>query len=70
MSSSHAPTFFILFHSQAVKTVDIEKAIGKPHSLWCAFAKFYERHGDVPNARVVFEKAIQVSITETYPTPG
>ena len=31
-----------------------------PHSLWCAFAKFYERHGDVPNGRVVFEKAIQV----------
>ena len=48
--------------SQAVKTVDIEKAIGKPHSLWCAFAKFYERHGDVPNARVVFEKAAQVCV--------
>ena len=47
---------------QAVKTVDIEKAIGKPHSLWCAFAKFYERHGDVPNARVVFEKAAQVCV--------
>ncbi len=48
------------FPPQAVRTVDIEKAIGKPHSLWCAFAKFYERHGDVVNARVVFEKAIQV----------
>ena len=50
----------ILTYTEAVKTVDIDKAIGKPHSLWCAFAKFYERHGDVPNGRVVFEKAIQV----------
>ena len=40
--------------------MDIEKALGKPHSLWCAFAKFYEHHGDVGNARVVFEKAVQV----------
>lgn len=45
---------------QAVKTVDADKALGKPHSLWCAFAKFYERHGDVPNARIIFEKAVQV----------
>jgi predicted GH43/DUF377 family glycosyl hydrolase len=51
--------------------VDIDKAIGKPHSLWCAFAKFYERHGDVPNARVVFEKAVQVSTEElTLVVPG
>lgn len=42
------------------QTVDIEKALGKPHSLWCAFAKFYEYHGDVANARVIFEKAVQV----------
>lgn len=40
--------------------MDIEKALGKPHSLWCAFAKFYEYHGDVANARVIFEKAVQV----------
>lgn len=51
-SSTHFP------HTR--QTVDVEKALGKPHSLWCAFAKFYERHGDVPNARVIFEKAVQV----------
>ena len=34
--------------------------MGKLHSLWTAFAKFYERHGDLPNARVVFEKATEV----------
>lgn len=40
--------------------MDPDKAIGKPHSLWCAFAKFYERHGDVPNARIIFQKATEV----------
>ena len=25
-----------------MQTVDIEQAIGKPHTLWVAFAKFYE----------------------------
>ena len=24
------------------------------------FAKFYERHGDLPNARIIFDKATQV----------
>jgi hypothetical protein len=47
-------------YTQAVKTVDIQKALGKPHSLWVAFAKFYERHGDLPNSRIIFEKAVQV----------
>ena len=36
------------------------QAVGKPHTLWTAFARFYERHGDVPNARIIFEKATQV----------
>ena len=38
------------------------QAVGKPHTLWVAFAKFYERHGDVANARVIFEKATQVAL--------
>ena len=36
------------------------QAIGKPHTLWCAFAKFYEKHGDVANARIIFDKATEV----------
>ena len=40
--------------------MDILKAVGKPHSLWVAFAKFYEGHGDLANARVIFEKAVLV----------
>lgn len=50
----------ILTYTEAVKTVDPDKAMGKLHTLWVAFAKFYESHGDVPNARVIFDKATQV----------
>lgn len=56
------PTKQILTFTEAVKTVDIAQAVGKPHALWVAFASFYEKHGDVPNARVIYEKAVQVSI--------
>eukprot|EP00798_Chlamydomonas_sp_ICE-L_P015815 gene15815-21933_t len=52
----------ILTYTEAVKTIDIEQAVGKPHSLWCAFAKFYEFHGDVVNARVIFDKATQSAL--------
>eukprot|EP00238_Polyblepharides_amylifera_P014794 CAMPEP_0196575520 /NCGR_PEP_ID=MMETSP1081-20130531/4982_1 /TAXON_ID=36882 /ORGANISM="Pyramimonas amylifera, Strain CCMP720" /LENGTH=846 /DNA_ID=CAMNT_0041893849 /DNA_START=115 /DNA_END=2652 /DNA_ORIENTATION=+ len=54
------PTKQILTFTEAVKTVLIQQAVGKPHTLWVSFAKFYEKHGDVPNARVIFEKAVQV----------
>ena len=36
------------------------QAVGKIHTLWVAFAKFYEKHGDIPNARIIFDKAVQV----------
>ncbi|CAN0477260.1 unnamed protein product, partial [Scytosiphon promiscuus] len=48
-------------HFQAVKTVEPKKATGKLHKLWMDFAKFYEGHGDVANARVIFEKATLVA---------
>lgn len=48
--------------AEAVRTVDPDKATGKPHTLWVAFAKLYERHGDLPNARIIFEKAVQASV--------
>lgn len=47
-------------YTEAVKTVHAEKAVGKPHTLWCAFAHFYEKHGDLDNARAVFRKGTQV----------
>ncbi|KAF6261373.1 protein prenylyltransferase [Scenedesmus sp. NREL 46B-D3] len=54
------PTKQILTYTEAVKTVDHDKAVGKPNSLWVAFAKFYEGHGDIANARIIFNKAVQV----------
>lgn len=55
------PTKQILTYTEAVRTVDPMKAVGKPHTLWVAFAKLYESHGDVANARVIFDKAVQVN---------
>ena len=49
----------ILTFTEAVKTVDPHKATGRVQTLWTAFAKFYERHGDLENARVVFRKATE-----------
>ncbi|KAG7588105.1 Tetratricopeptide-like helical domain superfamily [Arabidopsis suecica] len=52
----------ILTYTEAVRTVDPMKAIGKsPHTLWVAFAKLYETHNDLVNARVVLDKAVQVN---------
>lgn len=55
------PTKQILTYTEAVRTIDPMKAVGKPHTLWVAFAKLYENHNDVANARVIFDKAVQVN---------
>ncbi|KAL8555465.1 hypothetical protein ACS0TY_003319 [Phlomoides rotata] len=55
------PTKQILTYTEAVRTVDPMKAVGKPHTLWVAFAKLYESHKDVSNSRVIFDKAVQVN---------
>ncbi|MCO5551628.1 hypothetical protein L7F22_005133 [Adiantum nelumboides] len=55
------PARQILTYTEAVRTVDPFKAVGKPHTLWIAFAHLYERHNDLVNARVIFEKAVQVN---------
>ncbi|KAF7801355.1 pre-mRNA-splicing factor SYF1 [Senna tora] len=55
------PTKQILTYTEAVRTVDPMKAVGKPHTLWVAFAKLYENHKDLANARVIFDKAVQVN---------
>lgn len=43
-----------------MKTVDPKLAVGKLHSLWVAFAKFYEQHKQFHSAALVFEKATKV----------
>jgi pre-mRNA-splicing factor SYF1 len=47
-------------YAEAVKTVEPKEATGKPHSLWVAYAKLYERHGDLNTARMIFKKATQI----------
>lgn len=47
-------------YAEAVKTVDPKLCKGKLSSLWLAFAQFYEKCGDIENARVVFERASTV----------
>ena len=51
----------ILTFTEAVKTVLPDRAVGRPHTIWVAFARFYEDHGDVVNARVIFDKATAVA---------
>jgi pre-mRNA-splicing factor SYF1 len=44
-------------YSLALQTVDAKASIGSISQVWTDFAKFYEVHGDLDNARVIFEKA-------------
>ncbi|XP_072976076.1 uncharacterized protein [Typha angustifolia] len=46
---------------EAVKTVDPMKAVGKPHTLWVAFARMYENHNRLDSAEEIFKKATQVN---------
>lgn len=55
------PVQAIRTYTEAVTTVDPQQATGKPHLLWISFARFYERHGDLDNARVIFQKASEVN---------
>jgi len=34
-------------YTEAVQTIEIEKAVGKPHQLWVEFSKFYETNGQL-----------------------
>lgn len=51
----------IMTYTDAVTTVDPQKATGKPHTIWVSFARFYEGHGDLDNARIIFDKATSVN---------
>lgn len=45
------PVQVIKTYTEAVQTIDIEQAIGKPHTLWTAFAKFYEDNKQLAEVR-------------------
>ncbi|KAL9303875.1 hypothetical protein ACSQ67_021138 [Phaseolus vulgaris] len=55
------PISQILTYTEAVRTIDPTKAVGKSHTLWVAFAKLYEEQKDLANARIIFDKAVQVN---------
>lgn len=47
------PAQIINTYTEAVQTVDPFKATGKPHTLWVAFAKFYEDNGQLDDVSAV-----------------
>ncbi|CAI5724109.1 hypothetical protein KXD40_001044 [Peronospora effusa] len=47
-------------YAEAVKIVDPVKSSGRLPTLWVRFAKLYDEHGDLSNARTIFKKALDV----------
>lgn len=54
------PHDIINTYTEAVQTVQPKLAVGKVHTIWVEFAKFYEQNDQLDDARIVFEKASQV----------
>lgn len=44
-----------------MRTVDAKLAVGKLHTLWVEFAKFYESNKQYDDAATIFKKAIEVA---------
>jgi pre-mRNA-splicing factor SYF1 len=47
-------------YTDAIAAVQPKKAVGQFYELWANYAKFYERGGDLRNARIIMEKAVKV----------
>lgn len=47
-------------YTQALATINPNKANGKLYKLWVNYAKLYEKHNDIETARVIFNKAAKV----------
>jgi pre-mRNA-splicing factor SYF1 len=47
-------------YTDAIAAVQPKKAVGRFHELWADYAKFYEKGGDLRNARVIMEKGVKV----------
>ena len=47
-------------YTAAIAAISPKKAVGRFHLLWANYAKFYEQHKDLRNARIIFEKAVKV----------
>ncbi|RPB29386.1 TPR-like protein [Terfezia boudieri ATCC MYA-4762] len=47
-------------YTNAIAAVNPKKAVGEFFQLWANYAKFYEKGGDLRNARIIMEKAVKV----------
>lgn len=47
-------------YTNAIAAVNPRKAVGEFYQLWANYAKFYEKGGDLRNARIIMEKAVKV----------
>ncbi|KAH7312145.1 hypothetical protein B0I35DRAFT_394950 [Stachybotrys elegans] len=47
-------------YTDAIGAIHPKRATGSFHQLWASYAKFYERGGDLRNARIIMEKAVKV----------
>ena len=56
LEDAGVPSRVIATYNEAVKTVKSNQSIGKVFTLWVEWAKFYEKHNDVENARAVFRR--------------
>ncbi|XP_041345956.1 pre-mRNA-splicing factor SYF1, partial [Pyrgilauda ruficollis] len=54
------PDKIIQTFTEAVRTVDPQRATGRPHELWVAFARFYEDNGQLDDARSILSRATRV----------
>ncbi|KAM8793922.1 pre-mRNA-splicing factor SYF1 [Eudromia elegans] len=51
------PHEIIRTYTEAVRTVQPAQAMGQPHTLWVAFARYYEDSGQIDDARSVLRRA-------------
>ncbi|XP_054157730.1 pre-mRNA-splicing factor syf1 homolog [Oppia nitens] len=58
------PEQVVEVYTEAVQTVDPKLAVGKVHTLWINFGKFYDQNGQLEDARVIFEKATTAAFTK------
>jgi len=47
-------------YTDAIATINPKKALGKFHTLWLSYARFYEDHSDLDTARTILNKAVRV----------
>ena len=64
------PQEIITTYTEAVQTVQPKQAVGKLHTLWVEFAKFYEENGQIEDARVVFERGTEVAYVKVEDLAG